>query len=100
MADIMSTLAERSHGMPWYELLLCFGTVFLGLVCIVILCSIVGAFCKGSAEKEDKKEEIQAKEETAAPENRQEIIAAVTAVCAEEMGKDIKALRVVSFKKL
>jgi uncharacterized membrane protein YvbJ len=33
-------------------------------------------------------------------ENRQEIIAAVTAVCAEEMGKDISALRVISFKKL
>ena len=33
-------------------------------------------------------------------ENRQEIIAAVTAVCAEEMGKDVSALRVISFKKL
>ena len=33
-------------------------------------------------------------------ENRQEIIAAVTAVVAEEMGKDVNALRVVSFKKI
>jgi phenylpyruvate tautomerase PptA (4-oxalocrotonate tautomerase family) len=33
-------------------------------------------------------------------ENRQEIIAAVTAACAEEMGTDISALRVISFKKL
>ena len=33
-------------------------------------------------------------------ENRQEIIAAVTAAVAEEMGTDVSALRVVSFKKI
>ena len=33
-------------------------------------------------------------------QNRQEIIAAVTAACAEEMGKDVSAIRVISFKKL
>ena len=33
-------------------------------------------------------------------ENRQEIIAAVCAAAAEEMGTDISALRVVSFKKI
>ena len=36
----------------------------------------------------------------AAIENRAEIIAAVCAAAAEEMGTDISALRVVSFKKI
>ena len=38
---------------------------------------------------------------TAQPiENRQEIIAAVSAVIAEELGTDINALRIISFKKI
>ena len=99
MTDVLSSLAERSGEMPWFQLLLRFATVFIGLICIVIICKIVGAFCKGAAKKEAATEAAPAAENVPA-ENRQEIIAAVTAACAEEMGKDIKALRVVSFKKL
>lgn len=33
-------------------------------------------------------------------ENRQEIIAAVSAAIAEELGTDISALRIISFKKI
>ena len=33
-------------------------------------------------------------------ENRQEIIAAVSAVVAEELGTDISAIRILSFKKI
>jgi len=33
-------------------------------------------------------------------ENRQEIIAAVSAVIAEELGTDISAIRIHSFKKI
>lgn len=95
-------LPQSSGRMPWVQLLICFATVFVGLVCIVIICKIVGLFCKGAAKKEAA-ESAAASDEMPAPapaENRAEIIAAVTAVCAEEMGKDVKALRVVSFKKL
>ena len=48
-----------------------------------------------------KKEETPAAPSApAAIENRAEIIAAVCAAAAEEMGTDISALRVVSFKKV
>ena len=51
------------------------------------------------------------KPETAAPikpavpadapiENRREIIAAVSAALAEEMGTDVSAIRILSFKKI
>lgn len=97
MTDILSLLAERSAKMPWFQLLMSFATVFVGLICIVIICKIVGLFCKGAAKKEAAK---PVEQRVTPDENTEEIIAAVTAVCAEEMGKDIKGLRVVSFKKL
>ena len=75
------------------------GTVFVGLICIIIVCKIVGLFCNIGSKKVAETPSIP---KPASPkiENKQEIIAAVTAVCAEEMGKDVSALRVVSFKKL
>ena len=80
------------------------GTVFLGLICIVILCMIVGAICNAGKKNSD---EATAPAVVAAPvqapaviENRQEIIAAVSAVAAEELGTDVSAIRIVSFKKI
>ena len=48
------------------------GVVFVGLICIVLLCKIVSAVC----------------------------IAAVSACVAEELGTDISAIRILSFKKI
>ncbi len=78
------------------------GTVFVGLILIIIFCKIVGLFCKIGAKKENDLTPVSSASagETEEIENRQEIIAAVTAACAEDMGKDISALRVVSFKKI
>ena len=56
----------------WMVVAMGVGVVFVGLVLIILICKIMSL----------------------------EIIAAVTAACAEEMGKDISALRVISFKKL
>lgn len=81
------------------------GTVFFGLICLVLLCKIIGLFCGIAAKKEQKS---TAAAETHAPatlqvqpiENREEIIAAVSAVIAEELGTDVSALRILSFKKI
>ncbi len=78
-------------------------TVFVGLICIVILCKILSALCNmgkksGSFPSTPNVQNVAVNNEKI--ENRQEIIAAVTAVCAEEMGADISALRVISFKKI
>ena len=76
------------------------GVVFVGLVLIILICTIMGLFFKGSAKAAVSKT-VAAPAATSAPiENRQEIIAAVTAACAEDMGTDVSALRVISFKKL
>ena len=45
--------------------------------------------------------EVVEKEETAEEiANRQEFIAAVSAALAEEMGTDVSAIRILSFKKI
>ncbi|MBE6727101.1 MAG: hypothetical protein E7562_00465 [Ruminococcaceae bacterium] len=88
----------------WFAVAMGIGTVFVGLICIIIICKLTSFFCNLG---NDKKSEVVAEPAVksnavvSAPiENRQEILAAVTAVCAEEMGTDVSALRVISFKKL
>lgn len=77
------------------------GTVFVGLIAIIIVCKIVSFCCQGSENKSDEQKEVQAP--VAVPqqiENRQEIIAAVSVAIAEELGTDVSALRILSFKKI
>lgn len=80
------------------------GVVFIGLISIIILCYIVSAICRaaqGSDSSESKSEPVQSSAQVTAPiENRQEIIAAVSAALAEDMGTDISAIRILSFKKI
>ncbi len=76
-------------------------TVFIGLLCIVLLCLVMSAICR-AAERKPKTVEASAAPVSAEKpiENRQEIIAAVSAALAEEMGTDISAIRIHSFKKI
>ena len=77
------------------------GTVFVGLIAIIILCKIVSFCCKGSGKKSSVEKTVPIPAVVPQQiENRQEIIAAVTAAIAEELGTDIKALRILSFKKI
>lgn len=79
--------------------------VFIGLICIVILCKIMSAVCSMAESKKEDADIIQSAPAmtSAAPqpiENKQEIIAAVSAAVAEELGTDISAIRILSFKKI
>ena len=87
------------------------GTVFVGLICIVILCSLVSFLCRKLLS--DKKDVVSASNvasvttvAAAAPApsapiaDRKKILAAVCAVIAEENGCEVNAIRVLSFKKI
>ena len=86
------------------------GTVFIGLICIVILCSLVSFFCRKLLS--DKKDAVSANEVAPAPvvavapastasiADRKKILAAVCAVIAEENGCEVNAIRVLSFKRI
>lgn len=88
----------------WFVVGMGIGIVFIGLICIVILSKILSAVCMLSEKKEAiPKQNIVPAAVTAVDqkiENREEIIAAVSAVVAEELGTDISALRILSFKKI
>ena len=98
--NLAVTTGATTATPDWMVVVMGVGVVFVGLVLIILICKIMGLFF-AKAVKSEKKPAVAPVASTSAPiENRQEIIAAVTAACAEEMGKDISALRVVSFKKL
>ena len=75
------------------------GTVFVGLICIVLICYIMSALCK-LFEKKPKAEAKETQKQNAPIQNKQEIVAACCAVVAEEIGTEAKNIRVLSFKKV
>ena len=70
------------------------GTVFFGLICIVALCYAMSAVCRRT---ERRKAVPAVPEETG---DRGELLAAVSAALAEELGTDIRGIRILSLKKL
>lgn len=80
------------------------GTVFVGLICIIIVCKIVSSIIRlfDKEKAEVKKETVSAPQAAASTEipDKQRIIAAVSAAIAEELGTDVSALRIISFKKI
>lgn len=95
----------------WFVCALGVGVVFIGLVCIVLLCKLISIACKiaentGSKVQVESAQKTQAPTQTAAPvevkeiPNRKKLIAAISAVIAEENGTDVSAIRIKSFRKI
>ncbi|MBQ6825696.1 MAG: OadG family protein [Clostridia bacterium] len=93
----------------WFIVGMGIGVVFIGLISIVLLCKIISALCSIGDNKNKKVSDTEKKIANTATtvntvqmpiENRQEIIAAVSAAVAEELGTDISAIRILSFKKI
>ena len=86
-----------------YVVFLGMGTVFIGLICLVLICmlmsSIIRKFNVGETETE-KPAAPAALQPAVSIADRQAIIAASCAVIAEELGEDVKNIKVVSFKRM
>ena len=77
------------------------GTVFFGLICLIVLTMIMGKIVGGHAAPAVAAPVPAAAAPAAAPEgSRQEIAAAVSAAIAEELGTAVTGIRIVSMKKL
>ncbi len=101
LENLLSGIELQAENIPnWLVIVMGIGTVFVGLICIIIICKIMSLFFvkKTGAAPEVKAPAAPVK--TQVVENRQEIIAAVTAAIAEEMGTEVSTLRVISFKKV
>lgn len=86
----------------WYVVvLLGFGTVFIGLICLIYIIKLMSVIIRSLDDKKTpapaaaapvaKKEEIV---------NRGEFVAAVSAAIATAMGTDVSGLRIHSIKKV
>ena len=73
------------------------GTVFFGLICIVALCYLMSAVCRGT---ERKKPAPAAPAVPVGSSDRGELVAAISAALAEELGTDITRIRIKSITKL
>lgn len=88
--------------MDYSNLFVCLmglGTVFVGLVCIILLVTLMSYVCRKSEEKSaptPAAATVDAPKAGVGPE----LIAAVSAAIAEEMGTDISAIRIISMKQI
>ena len=78
------------------------GTVFIGLLSLVVICKVTSFFCKlGSKKEQEQAVETKtvANQTQESVLNKQELIVAISAAVAEELGTDVSAIRILSFKK-
>ena len=71
------------------------GIVFFGLICLILLTTILGRVFGGGRQVQPA-----AAPATAPAPDRQAMAAAVAAAIAEELGTDITGIRILSMKKL
>lgn len=104
----MSNFFEIAGTMPVGNVvLLGLGVVFVGLISIVVLCSLMGGIVRLFSKKEKRPVATPvapAAAPVAAPvaaiPNRGELVAAIACAVAEELGTDVNAIRIVSLKKI
>ena len=73
------------------------GTVFFGLICLILLTTILGRVC---GNKQTVSAAIAPVPAGASEPNREELAAAISAAVAEELGTDITGIRILSIKKV
>ena len=97
--------------MDYSNLFVCLmgiGTVFVGLICIVVLVIGMSAICRKLGKIENAIQPAPAAAPVAAAPvqtqidsgRKPELIAAIAAAIAEDMGTDVSAIRIVSIKKV
>lgn len=91
----------------WFVVAMGLGTVFVGLICIIFISKLMSLICRGFEKKNKTAENVTPKtpvvtQQTAQPEikNKQEFVAAVSAVIAEEMGCSVEGIRILSIKRI
>lgn len=89
--------------MDYSNLFVCLmgiGTVFVGLVCIILLVTLMSYVCRKSDAKSAAPAPVAVPTDAPKPAIRPELIAAVSAAIAEDMGTDISAIRIISMKQI
>ena len=75
------------------------GTVFIGLICIILLVGLMSWLCRKFEKKAPAAVAPSAVPQRQAA-NGGEIIAAISSAIAEELGTDVSAIRITSIKRV
>lgn len=75
------------------------GVTFIGLICLILLTAAMGKIVNRGGEPAQPAPAPVPAAPGAVP-NRQELIAAVSAALAEELGTDVSGIRILSLKKV
>lgn len=106
------TAAASSLTSPSTLIVLGLGIALIGLICLIVLCRLMGRIVNvlegnHTPEVQEAPAAVSAPQTASAPvsaaapiENKQELIAAISAVIAEELGTDVSAIRIKSIKKI
>ena len=88
--------------MDYSSLFVCLmgmGTVFFGLICLIVLTTLMSAVCGRGHSSAAPAPAVPAAPPVPA-EDRQALAAAIAAAVAEDLGTDISGIRILSLKKL
>ena len=85
----------------WSTCVLGIGVVFAALICLVLICSLMGMIFKKLVKEKPQTPTAAAPltQDDTDPAKRVELVAAASAAIAESLGKDVSAIRIVSFRK-
>ena len=74
------------------------GTVFFGLICLIVLTTLLSRVC--GQKQQSAPAAVSPAPAAVSAGDQQELIAAVSAAIAEELGTDITGIRILSIKKV
>ena len=89
----------------WLVCVMGMGIVFFGLICIIVLSSVMSAIIRLTEKKKsavDAPSSAHAVPQTAAMslDEKGRVVAAVSAAIAEELGTGVEAIRITSIKRV
>ena len=109
LAKVLAAAAPTQSAEPGmlFVAILGISIVMIGLTCIILLCVLMGKVCQlldrtvgGEQTKSPLPTALAPLVENAPIPLKGELVAAITAAVAEELGTDVSAIRVHSFRKI
>ena len=102
-APVVQAAVPGADIPTWFVVVLGMVIVFIGLICLIAMISFMGAIMKKVNAKHETAAEAAAPAAVSAEAdipNRGELVAAISVALAEELGKDVKAIRIHSIKRV
>lgn len=108
VAQAVETAATSAQEpATWFVVVMGMGIVFIGLICLIILISIMGSIMKRFSPASNASAAAAPRAAAPAPAaagsaipNRSELVAAISVALAEELGTDVRAIRIHSIKRV